>query len=598
MGWHGTSAWREASGWLATAERDEFAARCLRFLRNKWPTLSESPRLKALDAAGIDLLIWSDDLELPLAIQCKGYRKDEIGADQVRQARESLEAFLASGLHVDQFILVHNRDGRLRMRETLEPILRECVTSGRARSADLWDREQILDNVFDHLGLEIRHAIRAYSNSLAGSLERLFAFQRAQLTSVPVMEQTATFSRDAPASISPAREVRRADLAVTLVKASGLRWTLLTGTFGMGKTTAALSAARRAEAPTVFVPAVAVPAEAFRSGKRADLLTHVNELIGVAANDGDTSEAGRARLASSILGQILRVNGSTVTFILDGLDEHHELATPRGIVRLLNQVADFQGPVVLTTRREHFESMFGSFNQGMAELALRWGKNRRINVYELSTWSVDESLEVIRRAASIADGAVATNLHALASAVRDGTAHSYYGHLLTYPLFLQFILEDVAESGPQPRGRAELITRFVERKLRRDLTRWVPDAGGFRVQIDERLDPEAAMGLAFQALETVSASMIADGVLLEEIDESEVLRIFESVFGHKVEILPVLLNSVLVTRGRRTVHGLKIGFALRVLQEFFAAAHAVRHNIPTDTLPRDVVSLADELRVS
>lgn len=595
MGWHGNKAWRAISGWLAVSERHDFARRSLRLLRHVWPELHEAPASGRLDRSGIDLLVPSDDDRIPVAIQCKGFQRDEVASGQVAQAQESIEAFLASGLRVDRFVLVHNRDGSSRLRERLRPLLDECVARGAALRADLWDRETIIDAVFEDVATRIHAAIARSTDQLFGHFERLFVFRRAQLSEVPVRRFDGIFHRDAAAEIVPRDSLDAFNVAEALRRSSGLRWTILTGSFGTGKTTAALAAARDAASPTVFVPVVAIAAEVFRSGKRSDLLSHVNELLGI-ENDVDPSEANLSRIAASVFGHIVRVNGSRVTFILDGLDEHHELATRRGVAQLFNQLADFQGPVVLTTRREHLDAMIGAFGTGISELALRFGKERHVDILELQPWRQHHALAVIDGAIGVAAEEEAVNLRDLRAAVESGEASQLYGDLVLYPLFLQFILEDVAETGLRRRNRAELVHSFAERKIRRDLARWVPDAAAFRIAIFEELDPEAQIATTMRAMENLAATMVAeDGALIEEVDENVVRRVFSETFRHPVEIVPVLLNSLLMTRAPRTISGLPIGFALRVFQEFFLAAWMVREGCFRPAMGADLEEFVIEL---
>lgn len=563
------------------------------------PELVEAPRLKAIDAAGIDLLIWSDDVVLPLVVQCKGYRKDEIADDQIRQAKESLEAFLDSGLRADRYVLVHNRDGRNRMREKLSSLLEECKRRRVARTAEIWDREQLVDIVFDAIADDIRVAISRYSEAVSSHLASLFTFRSARITHVPVLEQTAVFRRDAAGYLTPTKPKRRRNVAQVLRKSSGQRWTILTGTFGTGKTTAALAAAHDAATPVLFIPIATISPHVFRSGIRADLLVHINEVLGVASNDGDSSEASRSRIAASVLAHLLRGNNSDVTLVLDGLDEHHELATPQGITKLLNQVAAFQGPVVLTTRKEHLDALFGSFNAAMAGLSLRWGREREARVLQLVPWSGVETAEVIRLATSSAARGIATRLKRLLKLIEDGAASPFYGDLLTYPLFVQFILEDVAEHGVRMSSRASLIASFVERKIRRDLIPVLPDVVGHRAEVAGDLDPDTVLDLTLEALERVAAAMtIHNGrevVLLEDIDAEHAAKIFSETFGRSVGVVPMLLNSVLITTCPRSGRNLRVAFALRILQEYFVAAALVRTMGDREEYSHEIGRLADEI---
>jgi len=138
-GWTGQSAYKQLAGILAASEEDEFERKVLPLLRLFWPTLQQAPRKRVWDQRGIDLLVWVDQPPFPCVVQCKGFKVQELDADQMRQAVDSIHKFRDSGVTADTYLFVHNREGRNReFAEKTELHLRELVALGRVRCAELW----------------------------------------------------------------------------------------------------------------------------------------------------------------------------------------------------------------------------------------------------------------------------------------------------------------------------------------------------------------------------------------------------------------------------------------------------------------------------
>src|SRR5437870_4518609 len=130
--WSGSTVWKKHSGYLATAEEDEFERRLLPFLRLRWPLIVQAPRKRHWDARGIDLFVWSDSGALPIVVQAKGFKVRELGADQLRQVEESIDKFEKSDVQADMYLLVHNRDSRSEdFRRRVATRMERLVVSGR-----------------------------------------------------------------------------------------------------------------------------------------------------------------------------------------------------------------------------------------------------------------------------------------------------------------------------------------------------------------------------------------------------------------------------------------------------------------------------------
>jgi len=52
-----------------------------------------------------------------------------------------------------------------------------------------------------------------------------------------------------------------------------------------------------------------------------------------------------------------------MALIIDGLDESRTYASARGMTQLTNELAELRCPVVLVTRKSHFDSTFGNLKR-------------------------------------------------------------------------------------------------------------------------------------------------------------------------------------------------------------------------------------------
>lgn len=595
--WTGQPAWGEWSERLAVATADDFERSLVPILRVLWPTLQQAPRLQSWDRKGIDLLVWAESGPFPCVIQCKGFKVQDIDGTQLRDVEDSIQKFVDSGVCADTYVVAHNRDGRNReFAAAVEARLQAVVAAKRAKEALLWDRQRLLARVFDRMQQLVEAMLRDRSRELSVQFRSLFRFADCHVSEVPVSERRLVLQRGVAPQFTELHGPSVQNPASLLEQASGTSWVILSGQFGAGKTTAALSAAVNSTRHTVFVPCQAVSADVFSGGTTSGLLTHVADELPALEHVPDEDRPAVARIARTVIIYLLRKPKSDLLFVLDGLDEHHVLATLSGLQRLSNQLAEFSCPVVLTTRREHLEAMLGDFNAAMSQIGSKYRSQREARVLYLEQWTNDQSLLAVRAAAATVEREERARLEDLGRSI--SCEQTPYGELVRHPLFLQFILEDVAEGGGQARSRTELIRSWVQRKLRRDRENWVAGAGASRPQVREGMDTEEHIDRMCAAMSKVAIEMTvhqgASHELSESLPAARVLEIMGSEFG-AVELLPVLLNSVLTTLGPRRGREVPIGFALRILQEYFLASALNARGEDIDGWPATVGALAREL---
>src|SRR4029077_363360 len=111
------------------------------------------------------------------------------------------------------------------------------------------------------------------------------------------------------------------------------------------------------------------------------------------------------------------------------------------------------------------------------------------------------------------------SLQSLVKAIQDGTAQRLYGTLLSHPIFLDLIIDDVVNDKIQQRTRSSLVRSWIYRKIRRDQQKYQGEA--------LRGDITQEARLIFQALEDVAFKMSERGtyVPIERLRHTDVVEI-------------------------------------------------------------------------
>ena len=143
------------------------------------------------------------------------------------------------------------------------------------------------------------------------------------------------------------------------------RWTLLTGHFGTGKTTTGLHATKLAAHDVIYVRGDDLIHTSGGYGTNA-MLGRIADALALFDDYGDETRLFLQRVAGRTIAEFLRSNdGANITLFIDALDESRGYGAPEGVWKLINQIADLTCPIVLTTRREHFDSTFRNLSQAL-----------------------------------------------------------------------------------------------------------------------------------------------------------------------------------------------------------------------------------------
>jgi hypothetical protein len=581
-------AWKKWSAILAASVERDFERKSLPFLHLFWPEMIQTPPRSAWDSKGIDLLVWAEDGPLPCAVQCKGFSVQAIGDDQVRQTIASLEAFRRSGVKAHTYLMVHNREGNNRkFGETVQRELKQLVENRLVEKAELWDRHTLINRCHGRLREIIVSEVHRYSRQLLEEFQSRFRFGHSYMPAVPITEKRLTFKRYLPCTMTTEKPAARRAIGTLITSASRARWTLLTGRFGAGKTSSALHAAVTSKRATLVIACSALPPHAHVISSTNTLLENSLKALRILDAFAPNERETIYEIGGTTLARLLRGPSPNFLLVFDGLDENRLYSNLEGMQRLSNQLAELQCPVVLTTRTEHLQAMFGDFSLAFEELSHR-SSTKSARLFELEAWTDDDVREFVLQACNVAIGIEQQRLTEFLRKVGTPSAKSLYGDLPWSPLFLQFILEDILSEGMQKSNRADLIDRWCKRKILRDRS------VGVRTSLGEQLDSLDFVDRMIRMMEDIANEMtVKTGTLVslaESIGSEAVLATARRVFNDdKLDVLPVLLNSLLMPVGLRGGSSLQITFAFRILHEYFLARYLHREQ-------KDAAGYADSVR--
>ena len=593
--WRGKIEFARLSGSLAVKDGLDFQRALAPLLAVIAEDALETPAMKNLDRHGIDHIVWSDGPRHPLVVQAKGFKvgADELGPRQVKQCRRSIDAFTRSGIEAETYLLIHNRDGRqAEFRAPVQDMIDDLQRSGQVGRAEVWGREELLQNVFEAM-YDRALAVLAENRGSEWPMSSATPLER-----VPFRVSTLKVTQFSLEPVSDPKTVVGDPVDVLLDAREG-SISVLIGEFGSGKTTTAARATQRADAHVIFIDAGRITKQA--KGTK-DVLSLANEAGQVLAAFRDEDRSVVAPIVRPVFEKILMNPDSPVVLLIDGLDESVFLTRTRGLGVLFEMLRLVRVPVVLTARSEFWALLQADFVQfvesykGGDDVTKKSPINTRL--VELLPWGENEMIALIDRVIESVDSSEGrAHLIEFKTMVVTDQYVEYYGDIPHRPLFLGLILDDVVANGVQQRGRARLIDEWARRKIARDITAPAGPGREGRVPIAPDVGSVGAtIDLAYRAMMRAALAMTER---LGEVVDLLPTCTFESMIEGdpkmeaSADAVGLALNSLLLpTEPRRPGQALNMRFAHRAFQEFFLAMALVMDPdaLADVTLPEEVES--------
>jgi len=599
--WSDKAEYKHLSGELSTSEDRDFERRVLPLVRILWPEAVGPPALKSFDRSGADHLVWSDKSPFNLVVQLKGFRSSEheLGASQIRQCKKSIDSFAKSKLKAKKYLLIHNRDGRSRdFRTEIETALNKLVDSKQVESAELWNRQKLLQEVLNRLLEKVRASFVLTATSYNKYYrEESICEPLKQVplkTSTLIADQYKLLQNSAPVS-------RTADPAKEILSYSNDNLIIMIGEAGYGKTTSALRS-YSSDKKIFYVPAARISNTVMGT---KDLLQNSVKLDEVLEDVEIPDIPVHTRLLRPVTEYILKDKDTPAVLILDGLDESIYFTRRGGLQSLFNQLHDINIPIILTARSEFWTDRQSDFTTSFGVIGQKKRRNlKKIKLVELLPWENDQIITISKRYHDLQkDTDCKRRIQNFIEVVEKGNYGNLYGDIPRRPLFLKFILETVAEHDIHNTNKAVLLNEWAEMKIHRDISRPMKYGNiGREPILSDNESADATIRLAFRAmmLAAKQMSLIDEGVLelLPSCSIDDVLLSDEQL--KKInEPTGLFLNSLLVPLPTKNIHqSLMVRFSHRIYQEFFLSLYINKH--PQEyrdiTLPDNVMEFVNEIK--
>lgn len=552
----------------------DFERVALPFLRIEWPDLAYPKDLGFLDCKGIDQAVVTPGSTFPVVIQFKGFETlEQFGDSQVAQVRKSINTFLASGVSCERYILLYNRDGLDQdFEQKAKAIVKELEVQGRAQIAEVWNVDNAIKFLQASLDKIVKRKMSEVSAEKADLQQSHFLFGNVLIDDVPYREASWSFSRNAKTSLSAFQTTPSAPLRELLTALSpDVRWTLLIGAFGMGKSTFAVSLANMAGKTVIYVPATEMQHLNDGGGSETGLwrdiaryLNVIDDAMGVEQIKPDLF----FKLVSDSISRLMRSGNADVVLVIDGLDENRHYSQINGLKLLVNELASTRIPIVLTTRREHFFNAYGTYEGEFSNLSHR-GSSKSVRVVELTEWGKELALTFLEKAAATVNVVASARLQIL----RDKISSGALSLIATHPLWLTMATElAVDDINLDYESLADLYENWTLLKLKRDFGKPRAIPAGF----EDNLDVLVAMQQLLMQKIAMAMTYEFNGklVLTEYVDEACAQKLAKEIYEGRVSPELYAVTSLLDPIGRRTPSqplSLKLRFFHGSLHEFYIA---------------------------
>lgn len=571
------------------------------YLRLLFEGINESQEMGALDAAGVDHLSVTRDGALDAVVQCKGFSVTpaEVGANQAKQCLDSISKFRGAGRKANGYLILHNRDHRnSSFFEPVQEALAELRRGGLVSWCALWSPRDLLDHVDEEMVYRLTQEVERAS--AIGIAEAKAILTTRIIETVPFVHARLMAQRGRLKPMSAPRH-QSSDPVVWLQRNQD-EITVLTGSFGFGKTMVAVRAAAAWGKGALFVPGARIPAEG-RSNLRSSLLDGIaaSTLATVLEDDREVLSS----FASLAAKRLLRLPDQSFALIIDGLDESPMLGTSAALGGFLQSLRNFRVPILITLRSEVWNTHLAELSGGLSDRGPS-NTGRTVHSIEMGEWSEREILAFLDASTEHLTPQAQASVGELRALVASGEYATFYGDIPRRPLFLGMIVDDVIAFRLRSRDRVELIDEWIVQKLIRDFQGPIDLGGHGRVPILEArrgLDDQVRASRVVMKLAArhMTRSMESGAIELAPFVSESQLREAVSVDLAAFDLTGLVTNSLLIpSRAPAPGRTVWLRFAHRLFQEYLLAESYVDSpdGLAEPRLPTTVREWIDRMRAA
>jgi len=612
-----TTLWDNLSHELSNSNINQFNEKALSLLR-----IFDASFQISSDIPGGDFLTYSNNgIFFSWVVQSQVFDTSlDLSEESANQMGGIAQSFLDAGLSCDKYWILHNHQHGnkgvpfLEFSNKINEYREKLEASGKINSFLVVDRQTFIKRAEKEFRNLLTHLLQNYSEQYRLDIENKLDFGKHYIDSVPTEEYEINFKEYNP--LPDIREVNSSNRNqkvsdIVIAERKDIRWTLIHGEAGAGKTTTALHSASSKSKIVFFVNCDVLDFYSLQSGTNVlfeVILRSINLLDDEFEDDKDRELL--YSLSGATLSPILAHSDNHV-LIFDGLDENRFYSDPnnQGLKRLSDRLSDISCPIVLVTRTSHFEQTLFSELVTLSGSRGATKNRRKARALKLLNWAEEHIIQVLDKVVEShehnLDATGRQRLKNFKNLFTDNSYKEFYGELPKNPLFLQFILSDVVERDIHKVNRATLIYEWIRRKIVRDF-----DKENRSFVVNNKISKLQLLSVVDKVLYTMerTAEKMIDDSNLEKVELTEyttsqnVEEITKSVFKlDKVELIDILLNSVITSHAtlnrnnyRSTRH--KITFAFKIFQEYFLACSLVRNNKTPEKYPKNIRLLCKEIR--
>ncbi len=541
---------------------------CFEVFKTVYPDLVNAKALGVMDRLGKDLYVLAEGEEvIPIAIQCKGFELPTFEEAQLTQCLKSIATLRKKGLKVSKYILSVNRqirDGELRERLSIE--LGKLIEDSFVEQAVLFEPQSCVKFVFDHHMTALRKIVERRNSEFREDYAQRMG-QDFYLEAVPFEDEKYRYHN--PVKFISGSRIRSAD-------SDGSRrvWTFVQSEFGFGKTSLLLQLPQKVE----DVNFIYIPLAQMEAGTFTNEMSLVRGILSMLLNrelvmGAETHSQIAERFLESALSTILRSERKLV-LLYDGLDEHQEAYSEKGLKAIFNCAAGFVCSSIFSMRKEFVDERRGNFDRALEDLKqnapeiesiqlVNWGTNQIVSYLESQIeWAIGEGAK--------------KNLTELLKVVAQGRYEDYFGDIPKRPLFLNMLSQDAQVGGVKKVKLSSLYQTYLGNKFCLDEQTSVSKPKDGR-PISLGGDHYAKLGTIFSILTDISGQMcsVKNGQLslAQSIDEAQIKDCIANHTNKLNDIVELMLSSVLVPFSERSINGFSAKFAHKSFQEYFTALY-------------------------
>lgn len=614
----GTTAWDNLSYELSNANAKDFNKKALSLLRIFDASFQISSELP-----GFDFFTHSksnDEGKFGWVVQSQVFDTSlDLSEESAHQIGAIAQSFLDAGFICDKYWILHNHQHGnrgaifLSFLSKLNEYRVKLESSKKINNVLVVPRQDFINEAQKKFKKLLTSLLQNYSDKYRLDIEHRLDFGKYYIENVPAEESEINFK---PYEVLPDfieidsnNNQKVSDIVISERK--DIRWTLIHGEAGAGKTTTALHSASSKRKIVFFVNCDVLNFDSLHLGTNV-----LFELILRSLNilDDEFEDETDRELFYSLSGATLvpiLAHSENHILIFDGLDENRFYSDPnnQGLKRLSDRLSDIACPIVLVTRTSHFKETLFSELVTLSGSRGATKSRKKARAVKLSNWTEKHIIQVIDKILEATeenlDARSRQRIERFKSLFIDNSYKEFYGELPKNPLFLQFILSDVVERDIQRVNRPTLIYEWIRRKILRDFEKenrsFVVDKSLFKLQLLSQVDK------ILYTMECTAQKMIDNSSenkieLTEYTNSQEVEKITKSVFQlDQFEMINLLLNSVLTShatlnRNRYRSTRQKITFTFKIFQEYFLACSLVRNNESYEQYPINIRLFCEEIR--